>query len=48
MSGDGTIGADAHGDTVWVLFWHVHGGYADAFVRGDHEYLRRPEGTARA
>ncbi len=22
-----------------VLFWHVHGGYADAFVRGDHEYL---------
>lgn len=22
-----------------ILFWHVHGGYADAFVRGDHEYL---------
>ncbi|GGH45552.1 glycosyltransferase [Microbacterium album] len=22
-----------------VLFWHVHGGYADAFVRGAHEYL---------
>jgi hypothetical protein len=22
-----------------VLFWHMHGGYADAFVRGDHEYL---------
>lgn len=22
-----------------VLFWHVHGGYADAFVRGSHVYL---------
>ncbi|MGC5172593.1 glycosyltransferase [Microbacterium sp. DT81.1] len=22
-----------------VLFWHVHGGYTDGFVRGDHEYL---------
>ncbi|WP_261165092.1 glycosyltransferase [Microbacterium sp. Marseille-Q6965] len=22
-----------------VLLWHVHGGYADAFVRGPHEYL---------
>ncbi len=22
-----------------VLFWHVHGGYADAFLRGRHEYL---------
>lgn len=22
-----------------VLFWHVHGGYADAFVRGRHEYV---------
>ncbi|TDN90689.1 glycosyltransferase [Microbacterium sp. BK668] len=22
-----------------VLIWHVHGGYTDAFVRGDHEYL---------
>jgi hypothetical protein len=22
-----------------VLFWHVHGGYADGFMRGDHEYL---------
>ena len=22
-----------------VLLWHVHGGYTDAFVRGDHEYL---------
>lgn len=22
-----------------VLFWHAHGGYADAFVRGSHEYL---------
>ncbi|MDH2445391.1 glycosyltransferase [Amnibacterium sp. CER49] len=22
-----------------VLLWHVHGGWTDAFVRGDHEYL---------
>jgi len=22
-----------------VLIWHVHGGYTDAFVRGEHEYL---------
>lgn len=22
-----------------VLLWPIHGGYADAFVRGDHEYL---------
>ncbi|SMH47181.1 Glycosyl transferases group 1 [Rathayibacter oskolensis] len=22
-----------------ILLWHVHGGWADAFVRGDHEYL---------
>ena len=22
-----------------VLFWHMHGGYADAFVRGNHDYL---------
>jgi hypothetical protein len=22
-----------------VLLWHVHGGWADAFVRGDHDYL---------
>ncbi|WP_203135944.1 glycosyltransferase [Microbacterium sp. JZ31] len=22
-----------------VLVWHVHGGYADAFLRGAHEYL---------
>jgi hypothetical protein len=22
-----------------VLLWHVHGGYTDAFVRGDHDYL---------
>jgi Glycosyl transferases group 1 len=22
-----------------ILIWHVHGGYTDAFVRGDHEYL---------
>lgn len=22
-----------------VLIWHRHGGYTDAFVRGDHEYL---------
>jgi len=22
-----------------ILLWHVHGGYTDAFVRGDHEYL---------
>ncbi|MWV49435.1 glycosyltransferase [Rathayibacter sp. VKM Ac-2803] len=22
-----------------ILLWHVHGGWADAFVRGDHQYL---------
>lgn len=22
-----------------ILVWHVHGGWMDAFVRGDHEYL---------
>lgn len=22
-----------------ILLWHVHGGWTDAFVRGDHEYL---------
>ena len=22
-----------------VLFWHVHGGYTDGFVRGGHQYL---------
>src|SRR5699024_1681578 len=22
-----------------ILFWHMHGGWADAFVRGNHEYL---------
>lgn len=22
-----------------VLVWHVHGGYTDAFVRGEHEYV---------
>ena len=22
-----------------VLLWHVHGGWTDAFVRGDHDYL---------
>jgi hypothetical protein len=22
-----------------ILLWHVHGGWADAFVRGNHEYL---------
>lgn len=22
-----------------ILFWHMHGGYTDAFVRGRHEYL---------
>ena len=29
-----------------IMFWHVHGGYTDAFVRGDHEYLLPVEGTA--
>ena len=29
-----------------ILLWHVHGGWADAFVRGRHEYLlpTTPEG----
>ncbi|RNE62407.1 glycosyltransferase [Cryobacterium tepidiphilum] len=29
-----------------ILLWHVHGGWTDAFVRGDHEYLlpTTPEG----
>jgi hypothetical protein len=29
-----------------ILLWHVHGGWTDAFVRGDHEYLlpATPEG----
>lgn len=37
-----------------VLVWHVHGGWMDAFVRGDHEYLipttadRGPWGLGRA
>src|SRR5690625_1137429 len=22
-----------------LLFWHMHGGWADAFVRGGHDYL---------
>jgi len=31
-----------------ILLWHVHGGWTDAFVRGDHEYLlpTTPEGGA--
>jgi len=24
---------------VQILFWPIHGGYTDAFVRGEHEYL---------
>jgi len=24
---------------VRILLWHVHGGWTDAFVRGDHDYL---------
>jgi len=24
---------------VRILLWHVHGGWTDAFVRGEHEYL---------
>jgi len=31
---------------VKILFWHMHGGWADAFVRGEHEYLL-PTTTAR-
>jgi hypothetical protein len=27
-----------------VLIWPIHGGYTDAFVRGDHEYLMPVEG----
>lgn len=29
-----------------ILLWHVHGGWAESFVRGPHEYLlpTRPEG----
>lgn len=29
-----------------ILLWHVHGGWTDAFVRGQHEYLlpRTPQG----
>ncbi|HKH08839.1 MAG TPA: glycosyltransferase family 1 protein, partial [Agromyces sp.] len=22
-----------------ILIWHVHGGWTDAFVQGEHEYL---------
>jgi hypothetical protein len=31
---------------VKILLWHVHGGWAESFVRGPHEYLfpTRPEG----
>jgi len=31
-----------------ILLWHVHGGWTDAFVRGDHEYLlpTTPDGGA--
>jgi hypothetical protein len=31
---------------VRILLWHVHGGWTDAFVRGEHEYLlpTTPEG----
>nr|WP_051008171.1 glycosyltransferase [Microbacterium yannicii] len=28
-----------------VLIWPIHGGYTDAFVRGDHEYLMPVEGS---
>jgi len=28
-----------------ILLWHVHGGYTDAFVRGDHEYLLPVDGA---
>lgn len=37
-----------------ILLWHVHGSWADAFVRGDHDYVlpvtpdRGPEGLGRA
>lgn len=37
-----------------ILIWHVHGSWANAFVRGDHEYLvpvtpdRGPDGLGRA
>lgn len=37
-----------------ILFWHMHGGWADSFVRGEHEYLlpataaRDPFGIGRA
>lgn len=37
-----------------ILFWHMHGGWADAFVRGGHDYLlpttpeRGPFGIGRA
>ncbi|GAB2511748.1 glycosyltransferase [Paramicrobacterium agarici] len=37
-----------------ILFWHAHGGWADAFVRGEHTYLlpttpdRGPFGLGRA
>jgi glycosyltransferase involved in cell wall biosynthesis len=33
---------------VRVLLWPVHGGYTDAFVRGDHEYLLPIEAGADA
>lgn len=31
-----------------ILLWHVHGGWAESFVRGPHEYLlpTKPEGGA--
>lgn len=34
-----------------IVIWHVHGGWMNAFVRGDHEYLlpvRRPGGAGGA
>ena len=31
-----------------ILLWHVHGGYTDALVRGDHEYLLPVDGLRSA
>src|SRR4029453_16272517 len=43
----GPRGRTVGGGAMKILLWHVHGGWTDAFVRGQHEYLlpTTPEGA---